>query len=108
MLTNHLLSSKRKRSERVDTLTEDELDPGGSDFVDCVIDRDALAHALGQLPIRERTAVVLKHYLGLDTHEAALAMGVADSTVRSTLSRGLRSLRAALLTTVDPNARSKT
>jgi RNA polymerase sigma-70 factor (sigma-E family) len=102
MLTNHFLTGKRKRSARFRSLAG--LDEVGedSDFVDQLTERDALARALQQLPKRERTAVVLKHYLLLDNHEVALAMEVAESTARSTLSRGLQKLRAELQSPGDP------
>lgn len=107
MLTNHFLSGKRRGSARHELLTGREHDGERSDFVDVLAERDALSHALARLPKRERTALVLRHYLHLDNHEVALAMGVTDSTARSTLSRGIRSLRAELHNPVGPTVRSE-
>lgn len=95
MLVNHFLSGKRRRSARNIDLAAERA---GSvpDFADGLADGHALARTLKSLPERERTAVVLKYYLRLDNHEVALAMGTADSTARSTLSRGLQALRQLL------------
>lgn len=94
MLVNHFLSGKRRSARNIDLAAE----RAGSvpDFADGLADRHALARTLKSLPERERTAVVLKYYLRLDNRELALVMGTADSTARSTLSRGLQALRKLL------------
>jgi len=48
------------------------------------------------LPVRQRTAVVLRHVGGLTEAEVAEAMGVTRSTVSNTLASAYRSLAAAL------------
>jgi DNA-directed RNA polymerase specialized sigma24 family protein len=53
-----------------------------------VLDRQVLKAALRLLPIRQRTAVVLKHFEGLDIAEIATAMGITESSVGSAPSRG--------------------
>jgi RNA polymerase sigma factor (sigma-70 family) len=57
--------------------------------------REVLA-ALRALPARQREAVVLRHYLGLNEEQAAQAMRVARGTVKSATSRGLSSLARIL------------
>ena len=59
-------------------------------------DSDALITALGRLPARQRTAIVLRYYLDLPEQEAADAMGVSVGTVKSSVSRGLERLRAVM------------
>lgn len=57
----------------------------------------ALAHALWQLPERQREAICLVHDLGLSGGEAAETMGVGVRALESLLARGRRGLRAILL-----------
>jgi RNA polymerase sigma-70 factor (ECF subfamily) len=58
--------------------------------------------ALQRLPDRQREAIVLCHYQELGNIEAAAAMGVSVEALESLLSRGRRSLRAALADLVEP------
>ena len=55
--------------------------------------------AVASLPIRQRTAVVLRHVADLTQDEIAAAMGVTRSTVVSTLDDAHRNLRALLTET---------
>ena len=57
--------------------------------------------ALARLPDRQREAVVLCHYQELGNIEAAAVMGVTVEALESLLSRGRRSLRAALADLVE-------
>jgi RNA polymerase sigma factor (sigma-70 family) len=64
---------------------------------DVVVDRYAeLADALARLPRQRRTAVVLRHYLQMNTAEIAEAMGTTEGTVKSSLHRGLQQLKETL------------
>jgi RNA polymerase sigma-70 factor (ECF subfamily) len=54
--------------------------------------------ALDKLPQRQKEAIVLCHYQELSNIEAAALMGVSVEALESLLSRGRRSLRAALAT----------
>jgi len=58
--------------------------------------------ALGRLPDRQREAIVLCHYQEMGNIEAAGVMGVTVEALESLLSRGRRSLRAALADLVGP------
>jgi RNA polymerase sigma-70 factor (sigma-E family) len=71
--------------ERATTVTEREADA----------DTDVL-DALGTLPPRMRTAVVLRHVEGFSLKEAADAMNCGVGNVKSQASRGLDKIRAAL------------
>ncbi len=55
-----------------------------------------LRRALRALPRRQREAVVLRYYLGLDVAEVAEAMGAPLGTAKSLLSRGRTALAGAL------------
>lgn len=52
--------------------------------------------AVRALPRRQREAVVLRYYLDLSEPEIAEVMGVSRGTVKSTVSRALRTLAARL------------
>jgi RNA polymerase sigma factor (sigma-70 family) len=61
-----------------------------------VEDRDALWHALAGLPARQRTALVLRFYEDLSERQIADVMRCPVGTVKSLLSRGLRTLRTQI------------
>jgi RNA polymerase sigma-70 factor (sigma-E family) len=63
---------------------------------DTVVERAALREALLRLPERQRSAIVLRFYLDLPESQAADALRCRPGTVRSLVSRGMRSLRAAV------------
>ncbi|CAM3389736.1 SigE family RNA polymerase sigma factor [Nocardioides dubius] len=71
----------------------DVVAPGA---VDDVAQRDWLWQALRELPIRQRTAIVLRYYEDLTEAQTAHAMGCATGTVKSQVSAGLRTLRKRL------------
>lgn len=52
--------------------------------------------AVRQLPLRQRTAVVLRYVADLPEAEIAAAMGVTRSTISSTLTHARRALAASL------------
>jgi hypothetical protein len=58
--------------------------------------RRAVAVAIGDLPFKQRTAVVLRYVVGLDYADAARTMDVPLNTYKSHLLRGTRALREAL------------
>jgi len=62
---------------------------GGPD----VADREALRLALMSLPIRQRTAVVLRYYEDLSEAQTAELMRCRPAAVRSLVARGMESLR---------------
>jgi len=56
-------------------------------------DRDALWAALARLPQRQRAALVLRYYEDLSERQIADVLRAPVGTVKSLLSRGLRTLR---------------
>lgn len=56
-------------------------------------DRDMLKHALMSLPLRQRTAVVLRFYEDLDIGQTASTMRCSEGTVKALTSRGIARLR---------------
>ncbi|MCK0113051.1 SigE family RNA polymerase sigma factor [Ornithinimicrobium sp. F0845] len=93
------LHTDRWRKGRRETLTDSVPEsalraaPGPEHRVDLALD---LASALQGLPRRERQCVVLRHYLDVSEKDAAATLGVSTGTVKSSTSRGLAALRAAL------------
>lgn len=63
----------------------------------------ALVAALRQLPIAQRTAIVLHHLVGLPVAEVAAETGVPVGTAKARLVRGRRALAGLLGVTEDPS-----
>jgi RNA polymerase sigma-70 factor (sigma-E family) len=59
-------------------------------------ERTDLVEALRRLPVRQRSAIVLKYFGDLSEAEIADALGVRPGTVKSLLHRGLEVLRKEL------------
>lgn len=71
------------------------LGPAGS-ADPLVAERVDVEHAMRALPRRQREAVVLRYYLGMDTRETARVLGIGEGTVKSTLWRARAALAGAL------------
>ncbi len=96
MMVNQFMSTAR-RTKRTVELVGDVADSRYSRaFDDAVADRDLLMRALGDLPARQRTVIVLRYYENLEMAEIAQLLAINRSSVRSNLSRGLASLRRNL------------
>lgn len=59
-------------------------------------DRERMRRALMELPIRQRTAVVLRYYEDLSEAQVADVMDCRAGAVKSLVSRGMSTLRATL------------
>jgi RNA polymerase sigma-70 factor (sigma-E family) len=93
-LVNTMIDHSRRtavRRERVSAVLPDVIanDPTPA------IDPDLVA-AIGRLPLRMRSAVILRHVEGLTVEETAEILGCSVGTVKSQTARGLDKLRAAL------------
>ena len=55
-----------------------------------------LALVLGELPEKERAAIVLRDLEGLPTRDVAAILGSSEATVRSQVSQGRQRIRAAM------------
>lgn len=70
--------------------------PPAADLIESSERRDALRTVLGDLPDRQREALVLRFFEDLSVDETARAMGCASGTVKATVHQALRSLRKRL------------
>jgi RNA polymerase sigma-70 factor (sigma-E family) len=83
------------RSARRESPMPEGFDAAGPGAMD-LDDRDLVLRALGTLPARQRAVLVLRYYEDLSEAAIADALGCSTGTVKSTASRGLRTLRARL------------
>jgi RNA polymerase sigma-70 factor (sigma-E family) len=58
--------------------------------------RDEVLRALGELPVRQRAAIVLRYYEDLTEQQTADALGCSVAAVKSLANRAMASLRGAL------------
>jgi RNA polymerase sigma-70 factor (sigma-E family) len=60
------------------------------------LERTEVIKALGELPTRQREALVLRYYADLSEAEIASAMGISRGAVKSHTARGMAALRTVL------------
>ncbi|WP_155368262.1 SigE family RNA polymerase sigma factor [Catellatospora vulcania] len=65
-------------------------------------DHVALVHALRQIPVDQRRAIVLHHLVGLSVAEVAEEVGAPQGTIKARLLRGRRALAGWLSELPDP------
>lgn len=63
-------------------------------FESLIGEREVVRRAIAELPVRQRTAVILRYYEDLDVSEIAGVMRISQSSVRSALSRAMESIRS--------------
>jgi RNA polymerase sigma-70 factor (ECF subfamily) len=66
------------------------------EMIDALEQAELLHVALGDLPERQREALVLRFFEDLSTEQAAIAMNCAPGTVKATVHQALRALRNKL------------
>jgi RNA polymerase sigma-70 factor (sigma-E family) len=95
MIVNDYMSWHRRLAR---TTPRAEVNPSGyvEDATDEHAERDAMIRRLALLPRRQRAAVVLRYYAGLDDTAIAAELGCRETTVRSQISRALATLRIEL------------
>jgi RNA polymerase sigma-70 factor (sigma-E family) len=74
----------------------DPPERAGRDEGSLTADRLSVRQALGALPARQRTVLVLRYYCDLTEQEIAAEMGCQPGTVKSQAARGLAALRKQL------------
>jgi RNA polymerase sigma-70 factor (sigma-E family) len=102
VLVNLALDGSKRRSRQRDEL-EAQRRPGGPPPLASEIswgafatvdERIELIRALGELPPRQRAALVLRYFDDLSEAEVASTLGCSVGTVKSTTSRALEKMRA--------------
>ncbi len=99
IVVNLCLDVKRRESRRPVSMAEMPADPPADATPDPIEARETASRvrqAVGDLPDRQRTAVVLHRYDGLSHREIAEVTGWSESAVESLLVRGYAGLRDAL------------
>ncbi len=91
-VVNLARSHFRRRSAEARYLAKQPGRSSAQEIPDIEI-RNSLWQLLQQLPIRQRTALVLRFYEDLSEHQTADVMGVSLRAVNSLVSRGLGTLR---------------
>jgi RNA polymerase sigma-70 factor (sigma-E family) len=86
----------RGRAERRSAVTYELATVSAEAVVLSAEEREEVIRAVGRLPYRQREALVLRFYLDLSDEQIARVMGIRQSTVRSTVHRGLEALSRAL------------
>lgn len=86
---------RRKRLHSASEIVTDRVpETAGRSAENDVVDRDEIWRALGRLPARQRTVLVLRFYEDLRDDRIAELIGAKEATVRSIASRGLAALRS--------------
>ena len=96
ILIRAITDEARRRRGFVVSLVHLEVEPSEADGSGAFADRDELARLFERLSVEHRTIVVLHHYLGMTTDEAARAIGIPAGTAKSRLHYATEALRAAL------------
>lgn len=98
MVTNEYLSWWRRRGTRDVTSSHGDLakiSPSVDDPAVRHAERDAMRARIAVLPRKQRAALVLRYYEDSTDAEIAAVLGCTEGTVRSHISRALKTLRAA-------------
>jgi RNA polymerase sigma-70 factor (ECF subfamily) len=85
---------RRRRGPEISLLAAHE--PVVLDHTVPIAERDALNRGFRRLSVEHRTALVLRHYVGLPVPDLATAMGIPLGTAKSRLHHAERALRASL------------
>ena len=87
---------RRRRTVRTHIPPLQPIQIGADDSAVLAEERREVIMALGHLPPRQREVLVLRYWSGLSEAELSRTLGVSQGTVKSSVSRGLAALRAAL------------
>lgn len=98
IIVTTFLSDRRRTARRRTHPTDDVavFDLPNPDSSDRVHDRDEIHRLLARLPARQRTALVLRYYLGLDDVAIGVELGASAGAVRTLISRALAGVRASV------------
>jgi RNA polymerase sigma-70 factor (sigma-E family) len=87
---------RRRRTARAYVPPLQPAQPGADDTTVLAEEHREAIVALGELPDRQREVLVLRYWSELSEADIAETLGISKGTVKSSASRGLAALRAAL------------
>lgn len=87
---------RQTRRPREVSLTDEQPVEATVSFTDQVQQRQALDHALSELASPQREVLVLRFFFDLSITQTAVALSIAEGTVKSATHRGLGQLREIL------------
>jgi RNA polymerase sigma-70 factor (ECF subfamily) len=96
ILIRAITDEARKRRGFVMNVVPLRVEPVEADSSGALAQRDEIARVFERLSVEHRTIVVLHHYLGMTTNEAARTIGIPAGTAKSRLHYATEALRAAL------------
>jgi RNA polymerase sigma-70 factor (ECF subfamily) len=82
-----------RRQARSPVLVEEQDSAAAPDSD--LVEQDAIERALGRLPERQRTALLLSDRVGLAGSEVASALGISEGAARVLIHRGRQGFRVA-------------
>lgn len=95
MITNrHIDQSRRAKTRKRALALLEAVPPPVFDATHTIDQRHYLDGLLRDLPVRQRAALVLRFYLALTDEEIAAELRIHVGSVRSSISRGLSTLRS--------------
>ncbi len=95
---NQFIDHWRKRGKGREVALDEALEPSGGELepkLEAISDWQDLQHALAELPINQRSALVLRYLHGYSNQDTGVVLGVVERAVESLLARGRRRLREA-------------
>lgn len=81
-------AAERRAHERLHNERSHNVSPSSEVFI-----AEPIRAAVAKLPRRQRTALIMRYYAELSTHEVAELMGCSESAVRRLTSQAIGSLR---------------
>lgn len=104
LLVNACYSEARRAKRWLPNVPlETAPEPFVQDETGPILDRDLLDRAFRDIPVDQRVAIVLHHYVGMPVETVAQTLDVPTGTVRSRMHRGMAGLRAAMQASERPN-----
>ena len=95
--------TKRENVSLVAAVTRETDEPGPEAVATLREDLERVARALGELTDDQREVIELRFFAGLSVHEAAVAMGRQEGTIRGLQFRAIAALRRTLgIETITP------
>lgn len=94
-VSNRFMSLARSAAARSSSLWELPDGWDGSDLGESVAVSRTVWQLLGELPRKQRAALVLRYFYDVPEADVAAALGCRPASVRSLVSRGIAAMRAA-------------